>query len=224
MIVARNIVKKYGDSEQGIVLKGISLEIPKKKIVAIYGPSGSGKTTLLNILSTLDTEYEGELIFENQNMKEISQKKKTNLRKNDVGFIFQRYELFPMLTARENILISANLVGAKALNIDDIAENLGIADKLKNYPGELSGGQQQRIAIARALIKNPSYIFCDEPTGALDTKSSQEVIKLIKSLNKKFETTFIIVTHDPNVAQMSDMIIRIDSGEIVNIDYKEGAL
>lgn len=220
MIIAKNIIKKYKTGQEITILKDVTIEIPENKIISIYGPSGSGKTTLLNILSTLDNDYTGEIIFDGQSLTKMSKSKITNLRKKHVGFIFQKYELFPMLTAKENILVSANLSQEQIISIDDLSKKLGIYERLDHYPSELSGGQQQRVAIARALIKKPKYVFCDEPTGALDRQSSEEVMSLIQELNQQLKTTFIIVTHSPEIAQISDVIITIDSGKIVSVDER----
>jgi putative ABC transport system ATP-binding protein len=217
MIQARNINKKYNNG-QDTILKDVSFEVADKKIIAIYGPSGSGKSTLLNILSTLDTDYTGDVYYGQTQVQSMNEQAITNLRKNEMGFIFQKYELFPMLSAEENIRIAANLRQDDAIDISYLAAKLGIETLLHKYPSELSGGQQQRVAIARALVKNPRYVFCDEPTGALDTKTSFEVMRLIKELNAIFETTFIIVTHDNDVAKMSDIIVKIDSGRIAAIE------
>jgi len=218
MIQARNISKNYNNGRDTI-LNDVSFEIADKKIIAIYGPSGSGKSTLLNILSTLDTDYTGDVYYGDTQVQRMSEQEITNLRKNEMGFIFQKYELFPMLNAEENIRIAANLRQDEAIDISYLATKLGIDTLLQKYPSELSGGQQQRVAIARALVKNPRYIFCDEPTGALDTKTSFEVMQLIKALNATFGTTFIIVTHDSAVAKMSDVIVKIDSGHIASIEH-----
>jgi len=218
MIQAKNIMKKYNNGND-MILKDISFEIIENQIIAIYGPSGSGKSTLLNILSTLDTDYEGDVIYHTNNLKMMSQKELTNLRKREIGFIFQKYELFPMLTAKENILIAAKLNKEDAFDITYLTEKLGIYNELEKYPSELSGGQQQRVAIARALVKKPRYVFCDEPTGALDTENSAEVMNLIQEVNAAFETTFIIVTHDADVAKMSDIVVKIDSGRIATIEH-----
>jgi len=221
MIQAKNIMKKYNNGNDTI-LKDISFEIIENQIIAIYGPSGSGKSTLLNILSTLDADYEGDVIYHTNNLKMMSQKELTNLRKREIGFVFQKYELFPMLTAKENILIAAKLNKEDALDITYLTEKLGINNELEKYPSELSGGQQQRVAIARALVKKPRYVFCDEPTGALDTENSAEVMNLIQELNASFKTTFIIVTHDAAVAKMSDIVVKIDSGRIATIEHVGG--
>lgn len=216
MIKAKSIVKKY-HQQHASILKSVSVSLTEKKIIVIFGPSGSGKTTLLNILSTLDTAYDGDLFYANKNIKTLTNKEVTNLRKEEIGFIFQSYELFPMLTVRENILVAANLMKKQAIDIEFLTDKLGITEQLAKYPAELSGGQQQRVAIARALVKNPKYVFCDEPTGALDTTTSYEVMGLIRDMNEKFGTTFIIVTHDYDMAQMADIIINMDSGQITSI-------
>lgn len=222
MIVrAKNLTKVYGKKEKFEALKGVNLEINEGEILAILGPSGCGKTTLLNCLSGLDEPTSGEVEVLGKRLDRMNEEEKTIFRSENMGFIFQFFNLIPVLTAVENVeiplLISKNgttsEIRKKAL---EWLERLHILHRKNAYPSEMSGGEQQRVAIARALISNPKIVWADEPTGALDTKNSQEIIDLIINMNKELGTTFVIVTHDINVAKKAHRIIKMDSGQIVS--------
>lgn len=219
-----NVSKEYklGNSTF-FALKNISFEANKGEMVAILGPSGSGKSTLLNILGGLDRASKGEVIFDNKNISELSDKELTKYRRDNVGFVFQFYNLIPNLTAYENIEVSAEL-NKNSHNIDEILEAVGILDKKNKFPQELSGGEQQRVSIARAIIKNPKLLLCDEPTGALDYTTSKEVLELLDKINKQFGTTIFIVTHNNAIASMCHRVIKLRGGEITDIKINEKRL
>ncbi|MBR1592450.1 MAG: ABC transporter ATP-binding protein [Ruminococcus sp.] len=211
-----NAVKKYGDGESAVyALNGVSIDIEPEEIVVILGSSGSGKSTLLNILGGIDVMSEGRFTFMD---KEISGKKSRDLllyRRENIGFVFQFYNLIADLTVRENIKVVAEYCSSP-LNIDEVMKTLGIDSLADRFPSQLSGGQQQRVAIARAVIKNPKLLLCDELTGALDSKSSGDVLRFVEKINHEYNTTIIIITHNNEIARMGDRIIRIHDGKIVS--------
>lgn len=213
-IQLKNGVKQYGQGETLVyALDNASLELEEGKICVILGPSGSGKSTLLNMLGGLDTLDKGELIVAGRKITGLSKDKMTEYRKEDVGFVFQFYNLIPDLTVEENIAVVSD-ISDNPLDMDEVLEALDIAKYRTRFPKELSGGQQQRVAIARAMIKNPKLLLCDELTGALDTKSSLSVLKFVEKMNQQFGTTIIIITHNEAISQMADCIIQIKDGKI----------
>lgn len=213
-IELKNAVKQYGQGEAAIfALDHASFELENGKICVILGPSGSGKSTLLNMLGGLDTLDAGELTVAGKQISGISKKQLTEYRREDVGFVFQFYNLIPDLTVKENIEVVSD-ISDNPLDISQVLEALEIAKYSTRFPKELSGGQQQRVAIARAMIKNPKLLLCDELTGALDTKSSRSVLKFVEKMNKQFGTTIIIITHNEAIADMADVIIHIKDGKI----------
>ena len=197
--------KHYGEGETLVnALDGVSLSLGEGRIYVILGPSGSGKSTLLNMIGGLDSLDSGEITISGR-----------NIRREDVGFVFQFYNLIPDLTVQENIQVVAD-IAKQPMDIEEVMKALDI-DKYKNrFPKELSGGQQQRVAIARALIKNPKILLCDELTGALDSKSSRNVLKFIEKVNEQFKTTIIIITHNEAIADMADTVIRIKDGQVAS--------
>ncbi len=210
-----DLVKKYKSGEGYLyALNHVNVDIKSGKINTILGPSGSGKTTLLNMLSALDDVDSGEIIFEGNDISKLNEKKKTLYRRANTGFIFQSYNLISTLTVRENVELGEYL-SKRSLDVDDVIEQVGLSEHKDKYPHQLSGGQQQRVAIARVLVKNPKVIFCDEPTGALDEESGRVVLDLLQKLNKEYNTTLVMVTHNPNIANMSDKVIYFNSGKIV---------
>lgn len=211
-IKIENLCKSWNTSQ--IVLKGISTEIEKGKICVILGPSGSGKSTFVNILGGLDKAESGKIWINDENIMEYSQIKLCEYRRDKVGFIFQFYNLIPNLTVKENIEVVTNISNSP-LSIDEVLSDIGMTGMEKRFPNELSGGQQQRVAIARALIKNPDILLCDEPTGALDYITSKEVLGLLGEMNRKYNTTIIIITHNNAIAGMAHKTIKIKSGELV---------
>ena len=208
--------KHYGDGETLVnALDGVSLSLGEGKIYVILGPSGSGKSTLLNMIGGLDSLDSGEITISGRNISRSDKKKMTDYRREDVGFVFQFYNLIPDLTVQENIQVVAD-IAKQPMDIEEVMKALDI-DKYKNrFPKELSGGQQQRVAIARALIKNPKILLCDELTGALDSKSSRNVLKFIEKVNEQFKTTIIIITHNEAIANMADTVIRIKDGQVAS--------
>lgn len=208
--------KHYGEGETLVnALDGVSLSLGEGKIYVILGPSGSGKSTLLNMIGGLDSLDSGEIIISGRNISRSDKKKMTDYRREDVGFVFQFYNLIPDLTMQENIQVVAD-IAKQPMDIEEVMKALDI-DKYKNrFPKELSGGQQQRVAIARALIKNPKILLCDELTGALDSKSSRNVLKFIEKVNEQFKTTIIIITHNEAIADMADTVIRIKDGQVAS--------
>ena len=212
MIRAEHIFKSYNNGKTE-VLKDISLEITDGDFVVILGASGSGKSTLMNILSGLEKADKGTVCVNKQNLPAFSDKQLTEFRKKYVGFVFQQYYLLPHLTVEGNIKLGADL--AKNAEYDATANALGLSDKLKKRPSELSGGEQQRVCIARALAKNPQILFLDEPTGALDEKTGREVLNYIMQEKSRLGFTMIMVTHNQNIAEMAQTVIKMNSGKIV---------
>ncbi|WP_028510196.1 ABC transporter ATP-binding protein [Ruminococcus sp. NK3A76] len=215
MIKTENLTRTYGKGEGKVVaLKGIDLTINDGEMVAIIGKSGSGKSTLLNLIGGLDAPTEGKIFYNDTEIGKMNDTELSKFRLNNVGFVFQFFDLIPELTAEENILLPSKLAKKKENNADSIYSALDISDRIKHYPAELSGGQQQRAAIARALINSPDVLLCDEPTGNLDKRSGEEVMALLKTLNEKGKTV-IIVTHDADIAGQCERIIEISDGHIV---------
>ncbi|MCR5666536.1 MAG: ABC transporter ATP-binding protein [Eubacterium sp.] len=218
----KNGRKSYGEGAAKVeALDGADLELENGKINVILGPSGSGKSTLLNMLGGLDTLDSGALEINGHNLTGMSDKQLTRFRREDVGFVFQFYNLIPDLTVRENVEVVAD-ISNHPLEIDDVLSKLDILEYKHRFPRELSGGQQQRVAIARAMVKNPKLLLCDELTGALDTKSSRTVLEFTEKMNREYQTTIVIITHNEAIADMADVIIRIHDGKIVkNIQNTE---
>ena len=215
MIKTENLTRTYGKGEgQVVALKGIDLTINDGEMVAIIGKSGSGKSTLLNLIGGLDVPTEGKIYYNDTEIGKMNDTELSKFRLNNVGFVFQFFDLIPELTAEENILLPSKLAKKKENSADDIYSALDISDRIKHYPSELSGGQQQRAAIARAMINSPDVLLCDEPTGNLDKRSGEEVMALLKTLNEQGKTV-IIVTHDEDVAAKCGRVIEISDGEII---------
>lgn len=220
-IRVKNAVKKYGKGETEVfALDHASFNLEQGKICVILGPSGSGKSTLLNMLGGLDTLDEGELSVAGRTLTGLTQEKRTAYRKEDVGFVFQFYNLIPDLTVEENIEVVAD-ISENPLDMDEVLEALEIEKYRRRFPKELSGGQQQRVAIARAMIKNPKLLLCDELTGALDTKSSRQVLRFIEKMNRQFGTTIVIITHNEAIADMADQVIRLKDGQVFDSRINE---
>ncbi|MCH5598169.1 ABC transporter ATP-binding protein [Niabella ginsengisoli] len=216
MIYGKNIHKAYGNIQ---VLKGVDIEIQKGEVVSIVGPSGSGKSTLLHILGTLDKADQGEVIMNNVNIQGLSSKKLAAFRNQNIGFVFQFHHLLPEFSALENVCIPGWIGGKKKKEVEtratELLQVLGVSHRINNKPNELSGGEQQRVAVARALINQPSIVFADEPTGNLDTANAKELHDLIFDLRSKFAQTFLIVTHNDELAQLSDRMLQMKDGLIV---------
>ena len=209
-----NIRKSYGEGDSHVeVLKGISMEVEKGEICVLLGPSGSGKSTLLNIIGGIDSADSGEIIIRGEHMARMSEKRLTDYRRRHLGYIFQMYNLIPNLTVRENIEVGAYLSEAP-LSVDEIMHTLGIYEHRDKLPNQLSGGQQQRTSIGRAIVKNPDILLCDEPTGALDYNTSKDILKLIETVNRKYGSTVIMVTHNAAIRDMADRVVRLRDGVI----------
>ncbi|MGN0436682.1 MAG: ABC transporter ATP-binding protein [Wujia sp.] len=209
-----NIKKHFGEGDSRVdVLKGIDLEIEKGEICVLLGPSGSGKSTLLNIIGGIDTADEGYISINGEKTEDMDEKRLTQYRRKHLGYIFQMYNLIPNLNIKENVEVGAYL-SDNPLEIDELLKTLGLYEHRHKLPNQLSGGQQQRTAIGRALIKNPDILLCDEPTGALDSKTSLEILKLLEDVNKKYGNTIIMVTHNDEIKRMADRIIKLKDGSI----------
>ncbi len=215
----KNLTKVYGaNGFQTQVLKGIDIDVYKNDFIAIMGPSGSGKTTLLNILSTIDKSTTGTIILDGKDITKIKNKDLSKIRKDKIGFIFQDYNLLDTMTLQDNIALPLSLNGCNSRDCiartEELAKTFGLADHLKKYPYQLSGGQKQRGATCRALISNPKIIFADEPTGALDSKSSRDLLECLKLVNDKGEATILMVTHDAFSASYAKEVYMLSDGDI----------
>ena len=221
ILKAENLIKIYGQDENEVkALDNISLEVEQGEFVAIVGSSGSGKSTLLNMLGGLDKLTSGDVYINNKKLGDMKDEELTIFRRRNIGFIFQNYNLVPILNVYENIVLPIELDGVKIDEdyIDSIVNTLGLNQKLTNMPNNLSGGQQQRVAIARAIATKPAIILADEPTGNLDSKTGMDVIGLLKMTSQKFNQTIVMITHNEEIAQLADRIIRIDDGKIARGD------
>ena len=220
LIEIKDARKEYGSGESLVkALDGVNLSLDEGKVYVVLGPSGSGKSTLLNMLGGLDVLTSGEIIVDGINISKANKKEMTEYRRKVIGFVFQFYNLVPDLTALENIEVVSDISNKETnLNVDEIMESLEISNLKDRFPRELSGGQQQRIAIARALVKNPKILLCDELTGALDTKSSRSVLKVIEKVNQKYHTTIMIITHNEAIQGIADVIIRFKDGQVHSIE------
>lgn len=220
MIEAKEINKFYGNGESRFqVLKNISLKINDGDFTVIMGASGSGKSTLLNVLSSLEHADSGSVFYDNTDITKLSEKELTKLRRDNIGFIFQQYYLLPNMNVEKNVKMGADLSGNK--DYKAIIAAVGLGEKLHKYPSELSGGEQQRVAVARALAKEPKVLFLDEPTGALDEKTGRQVLDYISSLQKKYGFTVVMVTHNQNISEVANTVIKMNSGKISEIFSNE---
>ena len=210
-----NLKKSYNTGEvTTTVLKGVGLSLEKGEIGVILGPSGSGKSTLLNIIGGIDRCDSGAVSVDNKDVTKLNDSKLTDYRRENIGFIFQFYNLIPNLTVGENVEVVSN-ISKVPLNTDEVLKAVGMLDKKNRFPRELSGGEQQRVSIARAIVKNPKLLLCDEPTGALDFSTSREILKLLQQINKEFGSTILMITHNTAISAMANKVYKVRSGEIV---------
>jgi putative ABC transport system ATP-binding protein len=218
-VVATDVTRRYGEGETAVdALRGVSLDVGRGELIAIMGPSGSGKSTLMHILAGLDKPTSGDVEIEGIKIGALGDADLTRLRREHVGFVFQFFNLLPMLTAEENVLLPLSLAGRKPEPgfFEDLMRRIGLADRRSHRPAELSGGQQQRVAIARALVSRPTVVFADEPTGNLDSRTSAEILELIREAVQTYGQTTVMVTHDAGAAAIADRILFLADGLIVN--------
>ena len=218
IIEGKNLTKEYQQGEVTVVaLRDVSLQLREGEFAVIVGPSGSGKSTLLNILGGMDVPTSGQVIYKGRNLSTMDESELTQYRRNEIGFVFQLYNLMSALTARENVELATELV-AEPLPIEEIMDKVGLGDRTEHFPSQMSGGEQQRVAIARALAKNPGLLLCDEPTGALDYETGIQILGLLRELNRDYGTSVVIITHNLAVADMGDRVFRMRSGEIIEVE------
>lgn len=216
-----NVGKTYHMGEVQInALHDVSFSVEKGELVVIVGPSGAGKTTLLNILGGMDTLSNGKVMLDGKEISKLNRKQLTNYRRHDVGFVFQFYNLIGNLTALENVEL-ANQICRNPLNAADVLRDVGLEERIKNFPSQLSGGEQQRVAIARALAKNPKLLLCDEPTGALDYQTGKAILKLLQDTGRRTGMTVIIITHNSALTAMADRVIRVKNGTVASVVKNE---
>jgi len=223
LIVLKNIAKRYTRGKQQVrIFDHLDMAIPKQDFVAVMGPSGSGKTTLLNLLGGIDKPSEGEIAFDGKRMDDLSESKLAAFRAANVGFVFQFYNLMPMLTAAQNVELPLLLtkLGPKARRerVNTALSIVNLADRARHKPSELSGGQQQRVAIARAIVSDPKLMLCDEPTGDLDRETAEEILSMLQTLNRDLGKTIVMVTHDPEAARYAKRTLHLDKGRFVEKD------
>src|SRR5690242_5587227 len=218
VVTATDLSRRYGEGEAAVdALRGVSLAVGRGELVAVMGPSGSGKSTLMHLLAALDKPTSGTIQIAGQEVESLSDREVTLLRREHIGFVFQFFNLLPMLTAEENIVLPLSIAGEKAGRawVEELLQTVGIADRRTHRPSELSGGQQQRVSIARALIARPTVLFADEPTGNLDSNTSRDVLALLRGSVDELGQTIVMVTHDPQAAAQADRILFLADGRIV---------
>lgn len=220
-IEMRHCFKRYASGESEIIANNdVSFEIEKGELVIILGASGSGKSTILNILGGMDTVSEGEVIVDGIDIVKLSDRERTLYRRNDIGFVFQFYNLIPNLTARENVELALEIV-RDAKDVDETLRSVELGDRMDNFPAQLSGGEQQRVSIARAIAKNPKLLLCDEPTGALDYKTGKHVLHILQEMSRKNGVTVVIVTHNSAIAPIADRVIYLHDAKVRSIEVNE---
>lgn len=217
-IEMKNSYKRYKSGQSEIIANNdISFEIEKGELAIILGSSGAGKSTVLNILGGMDTNDEGNVLIDGKDISTFNEKELTNYRRNDVGFVFQFYNLVPNLTAKENVELASEIV-KDALDATEVLKSVGLGERIDNFPAQLSGGEQQRVAIARAVAKNPKLLLCDEPTGALDYHTGKQVLKILQDMVRKEGATVVIVTHNQALASIADRVIHMHDAKIRDIE------
>ena len=217
VVTARGLTRVYGEGPTAVhALRGVDLDISPGRLTAVMGPSGSGKSTLMHVLAGLDKPDGGEVTIAGVEVTGLDDKGLTELRREHIGFVFQFFNLLPMLTARENMLLPSEIAGAEVDEawLAELVERIGLADRLSHRPSELSGGQQQRVAVARSLVSRPTVLFADEPTGNLDSSTSAEILELLRTAVDGFGQTTVMVTHDPNAAAVADRVLTLEDGRI----------
>ena len=220
-IEMRHCFKRYASGESEIIANNdVSFEIEKGELVIILGASGSGKSTILNILGGMDTVSEGEVIVDGVDIVKLSDRERTLYRRNDIGFVFQFYNLIPNLTARENVELALEIV-RDAKDADKTLRSVDLGDRMDNFPAQLSGGEQQRVSIARAVAKNPKLLLCDEPTGALDYKTGKHVLHISQEMSRKNGVTVVIVTHNSAIASIADRVIYLHDAKVRSVEVNE---
>ena len=220
-IEMRHCFKRYASGESEIIANNdVSFEIEKGELVIILGASGSGKSTILNILGGMDTVSEGEVIVDGIDIVKLSDRERTIYRRNDIGFVFQFYNLIPNLTARENVELALEIV-KEAKDADETLRSVELGGRMDNFPAQLSGGEQQRVSIARAVAKNPKLLLCDEPTGALDYKTGKHVLHILQEMSRKNNVTVVIVTHNSAIAPIADRVIRLHDAKVRSVEVNE---
>ena len=218
VVSAQDITRRYGEGDTAVdALRGVSLDVPDGQLTAVMGPSGSGKSTLMHILAGLDRPTSGEVTIAGTKLSGLNDTDLTKLRREHIGFVFQFFNLLPMLSAEENIVLPLSIAGEKPDKawVDELLKEVGLADRRKHRPAELSGGQQQRVAIGRALVNRPTIVFADEPTGNLDSKTSGEILDLLERSVRGLGQTIVMVTHDSRAAAIADRVLFLDDGLIV---------
>ncbi|MGX7196609.1 ABC transporter ATP-binding protein [Enterococcus olivae] len=214
-------VKKYQMGDTTIIANdGVTFGVEKGEVAVILGPSGAGKSTVLNILGGMDSCDSGQIVIDGVDIADHDAKQLTEYRRNDVGFVFQFYNLVPNLTARENVELAAQIV-EQAMDAEEILLQVGLGKRMNNFPSQLSGGEQQRVTIARALAKRPKLLLCDEPTGALDYETGKQILQILEDTARKIGTTVIIITHNSQIAPMADRVIRINDAKVRSIEYND---
>ena len=208
----------YGEGEVAVhALNGVSFEIRPREFVVVLGPSGSGKSTLLNLLGGMDKASGGELLYQNQNLSEMTERELSNYRRNVVGFVFQFFHMIPTLTARENVELSASITEGSR-SAEEVLKMVGLAQRKEHFPSQMSGGEQQRVSIARAIVKNPSILLCDEPTGALDSKNSLAVVRLLLDVRDQIGCPVVTITHNAEMAKVADRVFYMKDGQIQRVE------
>ena len=217
-----NLTKEYKSGNTTIVANDdISFDLDEGKLLVIVGASGAGKTTLLNILGGMESPSSGEILIDGKDLAKLNDRELTTYRRNDVGFVFQHYNLVPNLTALENVELASE-ISDESLDANEVLSNVGLSERLSNFPAQLSGGEQQRVAIARALAKNPKLLLCDEPTGALDYQTGKNILKLLQDASRKLGATVIIITHNSLIKPMADVVIELRDGRVIeNYENKD---
>lgn len=224
IIKAENLTKEYSLGEMTVhALNGMSFEIYDGEFLVILGPSGSGKSTMLNIIGGMDSATSGKFFFEDKDISGADDKLLTIYRRDYIGFVFQFYNLMPNLTALENVKLSAD-ISKNPFDPIDMMKSVGLETRTSHFPMQMSGGEQQRVALARALCKNPVILLCDEPTGALDSKTSVEVLKVLKNFNEEYKKTIVIITHNAGISKMADRVFHVKDGKIENIEVIENPI